>query len=86
MPTRAEYLAKVLIERARNQAEANGRTYPSESDLGRIVERVLAIEVGVTESAKVRTVVEALPRNVRPTPREMAELAGFLDRYLPLDS
>lgn len=86
MPTRSQYLAKVLIERTRHQAEASGRAFPADAELGQLVEKVLAVEEGVTDSAKVRTVAEALPRTVRPTDRELAELAGFLDRYLPLDS
>jgi hypothetical protein len=86
MPTRSHYLAKVLVERARHQAEANGRAFPADAELGQLVEKVLAVEEGITDSAKVRTVVEALPRTTRPSPRELSELAGFLDRYLPLGS
>jgi hypothetical protein len=86
MPTRSQYLAKVLIERARHQAEANGRTFPAEAELGPLVEKVLAVEEGVIDSAKVRTVTEALPRTLRPTDRELAELAALLDHCLPLDA
>jgi hypothetical protein len=86
MPTRSRYLAKVLIERARLQAEADGRGFPADAELGRLVEKVLAVEEGVTDPAKVRTVAEALPRTIRPTDRELAELAAFLDRYLPLEA
>lgn len=86
MATRSQYLAKILTERARNLAEASGRDFPSDTELGRVVEKVLAIEEGIVDSAKVRTVAEALPRTTRPSSRDLAELAGFLNRYLPLDS
>lgn len=86
MPNRAQYLARILTDRARDRAEANGRAQPSEGDVNQVVEKVLATEEGITDSAKVRTVSAALPRTGRPTARELAELADFLGRYLPLDA
>lgn len=82
MPSRAQYLAKILTERARDRAEANGRDQPTEADVTQIVEKVLAIEEGIVDSVKVKTVSAALPRTGQPTTRELAELAAFLDRYL----
>ena len=89
MADRAHYLARTLVSRMasleevlREDAKAHGEVA---ARLTQLVEKILAVEVGVTDSTLVAVVESALPRRIgrQPVPdREIARFAAFLRERL----
>lgn len=94
MPDRADYLAKTLLIRMRSlegvMHEDTAATEPGKARRRtELVEKILAIEAGVTDGVTIKTVEAALP-TIAPeratSPREQSEFAAFLRRRLPSDA
>ena len=89
MADRGHFLARTLVSRMANLEEvvredANSRTEAT-ARRTQLVEKVLAVEVGVTDGALVALVESALPRKVgaEPVPdREIVRFADFLRKRL----
>ncbi len=89
MSTRATYLARTLVTRARalagHLAEDGASAAQARGRLRDLVAKVLVVEEGITEEAKVLLVVDALPTlsAARATSeRELRELAAVLEARL----
>jgi len=89
MSTRSTYLARTLIARSRaladRLAEDGVSTSQERERLRELVAKVLVVEEGITDEAKVRLVLEALPATGSgraPADREMQELAAVLEAQL----
>jgi hypothetical protein len=89
MSTRSTYLARTLIARSRALADRlaeDGVTTSQERErLRELVAKVLVVEEGITDEAKVRLVLEALPATGSgraSADREMQELAAVLEAQL----
>jgi hypothetical protein len=89
MADRAHFLARTLVSRMANLEEvlredANSRS-ESAARRTQLVEKVLAVEVGVTDGTLVALVESALPRKIgaEPVPdRDVARFADFLRERL----
>lgn len=87
MTDRAHYIARTLISRlaALERAQHDeGRDTLSRQQRIELIEKVLAVDVGVTDWKTVSLVESALPHNIsrRATDRETAEFAAFLRAQL----
>lgn len=89
MSTRSTYLARTLMSRAKALAggltEDGANATQARERMRDLVAKVLVVEEGITEEAKVRLVLEALPtvftgRTV--SDRELQELAALLEGQL----
>lgn len=88
MADRADYLARTLIARLANLRAAfaeDGRGEPDRRQRIEAIEKVLVIELGVTDSATIALVEAAVPnlRAAQPaSEQEVAAFAGFLRKRL----
>jgi hypothetical protein len=88
MPDRADYLARTLITRLANlQARVvdDGRAEPDRRQRIETIEKVLAVELGLTDSATLALIEATVPRikaGVRAPDRELAGFADFLRQRL----
>lgn len=88
MADRADQLARTLVARLTNLQTAlaeEGRASPDRTQRIATVEKVLAVEFGVTDGPTLAAVEAAAPEMKtlrRVTDREMAEFADFLRRRL----
>jgi hypothetical protein len=88
MADRARYLARHLIARMANleaAARAEGTASIDRRQRRTLVEKVLAVELGLTDSTIVALVESAVPHvapDDRGLDREVAALADFLRRHL----
>ena len=89
MSTRSTYLARTLLTRAKalagHLAEDGASAAQQRERLRELVAKVLVVEEGITEEAKVRLVLEALPtvpagRTV--SDRELQEFAAVIEARL----
>lgn len=89
MSTRSTYLARTLISRANtlaaSLAEDGAPAAQQRERLHELVAKVLVVEEGITEEAKVRLVLEALP-TVRVgravSDRDLQEFATVIEARL----
>ena len=89
MSTRSKYLARTLLTRARalagNLEEEGGSATHQRERMRALVAKVLVVEEGITEEAKVRFVLEAMPA-VHPgratSDRDLQEFAASLETQL----
>ena len=92
MPTRATYLARLLVSRLRQlEAAMLDDAAPDEFEDSKrrqeLVAKILAVEEGITDGPTVQLVTIALPRvdpNSATPDRDVAELANFLSEQLKL--
>lgn len=87
MADRADYLARTLISRlATLQAgyTEDGRGEPDRRQRIEVIEKVLAVELGVTDAATMSVIEAAVPnlRVARAAGRETAVFAEFLRQRL----
>jgi hypothetical protein len=88
MSDRADYLARILITRlTRLQAncEEDGRTEPDRQERIQVIEKVLAVEAGVTDGTTIALVEATAPTfksGTRAPDREVASFAAFLRQRL----
>lgn len=88
MTDRADYLARTLIARlAKLQAHSaeDGRDEPDRSKRIETIEKVLAVELGVTDGPTLALVEAAAPASGvlnRPAARDVVAFAEFLRRRL----
>jgi len=88
MSDRAQYLARTLISRVATLERLNGddgKGGPTREQRIALVEKVLAVDVGVTDWKTVSLVESALPHNLdrsRGADREIAAFADFLRAQL----
>jgi hypothetical protein len=89
MADRAHFLARTLVSRMVNLEEVLREDTNSRAEVAarriQLVEKVLAVEVGVTDGALVALVESALPRKIgaEPVPdREIVRFADFLRKRL----
>ena len=88
MADRADYLARTLTARLRNLEESfagDGRAEPERPKRIEAIEKVLAIELGVTDAATIALIESAVPRAKsaeRANDRELAAFAAFLRKHL----
>ena len=86
MADRAHYLARTLITRLANLRNAfaeDGRGEPDRLRRIEAVEKVLAVELGITDGATLALIEAAVPSlQNAPTEREIAAFADFLRRHL----
>ena len=89
MSTRSNYLARALLSRARSLAESldedGVQAAQARERMRELVAKVLVVEEGITEEAKIRFVVDAMPainRGRATLDREMRELAESLEAGL----
>jgi hypothetical protein len=88
MADRADYLARTLIARLANLHATfaeDGRGEPDRRQRIAAIEKVLAVELGITDGTTM-ALIEATVPNVKPAKqvpdRELAELSEFLRRRL----
>ena len=85
---RAHYLARTLIARLANLEQSlakDGRAEPERRQRIEVVEKVLAVELGITEGTTMALIEAAVPhlKLAKQSPdREVANLADFLRRRL----
>lgn len=89
MSTRSTYLARTLVARAKalagSLAEDGASAAQQRERLRELVAKVLVVEEGITEEAKVRLVLEALPMvpaGRAVADRDLQELAAVLEARL----
>lgn len=89
MADRAHFLARTLVSRMANLEEVLREDINSRAEVAarrtQLVEKVLAVEVGVTDGSLVALVESALPRKIgaEPVPdREIVRFADFLRKRL----
>ena len=88
MADRALYLARTLMTRMTNLETVrreDGARGADRSQRMAVIEKVFAVELGITESATISLVEAALPHSgkaTRHTDREIAALAEFLRQHL----
>ncbi len=88
MPDRADHLARTLltrIDRLRTLTREDGRREPDRGQRLAVIEKILAVEVGITDSTTLATIEAAVPdeTTARQSPdRELAIFAAFLRRRL----
>lgn len=86
MSTRSTYLARTLVARAKalagSLAEDGASAAQQRERLRELVAKVLVVEEGITEEAKVRLVLEALPAGRAVADRDLQELAAVLEARL----
>ena len=88
MPDRADYLARTLMSRLSRLHAVFAEDRRGEPDRGQriaAIEKVLAIEAGVTDAVTLSLIEAAVPtpdRGGRSSDRDMAEFAAFLRRRL----
>jgi hypothetical protein len=88
MPDRADYIARTLIARlARLQANLaeDGRAEPDRAQRIAAIEKVLAVELGLTDGATLSLIEATAPRlksGQRAADREVAAFADFLRHRL----
>jgi len=89
MSTRSKYLARTLLNRAKTLGagleEDGASTAQVRERIREVVAKVLVVEEGITEDAKIRLVLEAMPavdarRDV--SDRDLQELAALLEARL----
>ncbi len=88
MADRALYLARTLmtrmmnLEAVRREDGARGDDRPQRMA---VIEKVFAVELGITESATISLIESAMPhhgKEARHTEREVGALADFLRHHL----
>lgn len=89
MSTRSTYLARTLLTRAKSLAghlaEDGAPAAQQRERLRDLVAKVLVVEEGITEEAKVRLVLEALPTvpaGRAVSDRELQEFAAVIEARL----
>lgn len=89
MSTRSTYLARTLITRAKalagSLAEDGIPAAQARERLRELVAKVLVVEEGITEEAKVRLVLEALPTapaGRAVSDRDLQEFAAVIEQRL----
>ena len=88
MADRADYLARTLITRLANLHERfteDGRGEPNRAERIEVIEKVLAVELGVTDSRTLALVDAAMPVRSKVehgSSRELSEFARFLRQHL----
>ncbi len=89
MSTRSTYLARTLLTRAKalagHLAEDGAEVAQQRERLRELVAKVLVVEEGITEEAKVRLVLEALPTvpaGRAVSDRELLEFASVIEARL----
>lgn len=89
MSTRSTYLARTLLTRAKALAghlvEDGASAVQQRERLRELVAKVLVVEEGITEEAKVRLVLEALPTvpaGRAVSDRELQEFAAVIEARL----
>ncbi len=89
MSTRSTYLARTLLTRVKaltgHLAEDGASAAQQRERLRELVAKVLVVEEGITEEAKVRLVLEALPTvpaGRAVSDREMQEFAAVIEARL----
>ena len=93
MPDRADYLARIILTRARElESTWEENLHPTEAALNdrrrELIGKVLAVEEGITDGLTVNRIAAALPAAPPPnrdySKREVTELAEFLRTRLSL--
>lgn len=92
MPDRATYLARTILSRVRSlegvlSEDGVRQDADRAARRAQLIEKILAIEEGVTSGATVRLVSTALPRvtsEQATSDREVDEFASFIRRELKL--
>ncbi len=89
MSTRSTYLARTLMTRAKalagSLAEDGVSAAQQRERLRELVAKVLVVEEGITEEAKVRLVLEALPTvpaGRMASDRDLQEFAALIEERL----
>jgi hypothetical protein len=88
MADRAEFLARTLISRTSTLAafsrEGNQPAKPNRAERTALIEKVFAVELGVTDGATISLVEAALPQHLdeRARDRDIATLAEFFRQHL----
>ena len=89
MSTRSTYLARTLVSRAKalkGSLEEDGASAAQVRErLRDLVAKVLVVEEGITEEAKIRLVLEALPTGSAgraASDRDLHELAAVIESRL----
>lgn len=91
MADRADYLARTLIGRLANLRAAfaeDGRGEPDRQQRIEAIEKVLAVELGITDGTTMAVIEAAVPtiKSAKSgSDRELTEFAEFLRRRLAVD-
>lgn len=88
MPDRADHLARTLfsrLDRLHAISAEDGRGEPDRAQRIAVIEKILAVDLGVTDPTTLATIEAAAPdrTTARQSPdRELASFAAFLRRRL----